>query len=423
MAAPGPSSRPVYVAVEGATNTTDMLGYQDQFGNFAAAGVGYSIEGGLPFTQAKDASVLALTAAIVAQTGAQGAGSTFNPPTGGSGVLGYVSGILKAITGTLTIALPALAAQDGTDATGVSPLAGAVGIRGWLSSIYSKLLGSIAVTGTFWQATQPVSQLDVRQTAQALVLTALNGAFTIALNNGQATIGLQIAGLTASGGGILAVEASNDGGTTWNAKNALVPTSEGTIAQSISSDGAIRINCAGHTNVRLRVSNTGTGSASISYSAASVGGVISLGAALPPGANVIGKVGIDQTTPGATNGVVVNNGSAGLDYSANKPALPSIGANFAASGPYASYVLIGTVPASAIRASVDIENTSGARIAIVRDDGTAANGAAPVNTSVFAVEGGAAAGAQGGSWASTTFKGRLQIYALSSSAQVAVMVE
>jgi hypothetical protein len=48
-------------------------------------------------------------------------------------------------------------AQDGTDATGVLPPAGAAGIRGWLSSIYNKLAGSLAVTGTFWQATQPVS--------------------------------------------------------------------------------------------------------------------------------------------------------------------------------------------------------------------------------------------------------------------------
>ncbi len=48
-------------------------------------------------------------------------------------------------------------AQDGTDATGVTPPPGAVGIRGWLSSVYNKLNTSIGVTGTFWQATQPVS--------------------------------------------------------------------------------------------------------------------------------------------------------------------------------------------------------------------------------------------------------------------------
>jgi hypothetical protein len=116
-------------------------------------------------------------------------------------------------------------------------------------------------------------------------------------------------------------------------------------------------------------------------------------------------------------------GTTGLDYSANKPTLPNVGANFAASGPYASYFLIATVPASATRNSVDIENTSGAQIAIIRDDGTAAAAAAPVNASVFALAPGAGVGAQGGSWSSMTFKGRLQIYAASSAAQVAIMVE
>lgn len=36
-------------------------------------------------------------------------------------------------------------------------LGGGTGVRGWLRSIYEKLTGSVAVTGTFWQATQPVS--------------------------------------------------------------------------------------------------------------------------------------------------------------------------------------------------------------------------------------------------------------------------
>jgi hypothetical protein len=130
---------------------------------------------------------------------------------------------------------------------------------------------------------------------------------------------------------------------------------------------------------------------------------------------------IAPTNTSAAPLYVVDAGTTGLDYSTNKPTLPNVGANFAASGPYASYILITTVPASATRNSVDIENTSGAQIAIIRDDGTAA--AAPVNASVFALGGGSGAGAQGGAWSSQTFKGRLQIYSASSSAQVAVMVE
>jgi hypothetical protein len=111
------------------------------------------------------------------------------------------------------------------------------------------------------------------------------------------------------------------------------------------------------------------------------------------------------------------------DYSANQPTLPVVGANFAASGPYASYVLIATIPASSSRNNVGIENNSGAQIAIIRDDGTAAAAVAPANASVFALAGGAGAGSQGGSWSSTTFKGRMQIYAASSGAQIAAMID
>jgi len=127
------------------------------------------------------------------------------------------------------------------------------------------------------------------------------------------------------------------------------------------------------------------------------------------------------------NGTVVQSvapaGSNGKDNSASQPAIPNVGASFAASGPYSNYVLIATVPASAGRFNIDIENTSGSQIVIVRDDGTAASGATPVNASVFALGGGSALGAQGGSWSSQTFKGRVQVYAPLLSAQVAVMVE
>jgi hypothetical protein len=49
-------------------------------------------------------------------------------------------------------------ALDGTDVSAPTAiLAGGVGIRGWLSSIWTKLNGTLAVSGTFFQATQPVS--------------------------------------------------------------------------------------------------------------------------------------------------------------------------------------------------------------------------------------------------------------------------
>lgn len=121
-----------------------------------------------------------------------------------------------------------------------------------------------------------------------------------------------------------------------------------------------------------------------------------------------------------TSGLPLSVGSSGTDRSANKPTLPNVGANFAASGPYASYVLIKTIVASATRARLEVVNLSGDQIALVRDDGTAAAAAPPVNATVFALAGGQGEGAQGGSWSSQTFKGRLQVYAPSASAIVSI---
>lgn len=117
-------------------------------------------------------------------------------------------------------------------------------------------------------------------------------------------------------------------------------------------------------------------------------------------------------------------GSWGKDYSVNAPTLPNVGSNFAASGPYASYVLVKTVPGDDNRANVDIENTSGGQIVVIRDDGTAVTGAAPTHASVFSLAAGAGVGQQGGAWGSQTFKGRLQVYAdASNTGPISIMVD
>jgi hypothetical protein len=54
--------------------------------------------------------------------------------------------------GSLNVSLSA-----GTAIAGSVMPAGGVGMIGWLSAIYTKLIGTLAVTGTFWQASQPVS--------------------------------------------------------------------------------------------------------------------------------------------------------------------------------------------------------------------------------------------------------------------------
>ena len=83
-----------------------------------------------------------------------------------------------------------LSPLDGTDITTPTAMpAGGVGIRGWLSSIWTKLNGTLAVTGTFFQATQPVSLAtntpDVTDRAARLlgVVASITGALPTGANS------------------------------------------------------------------------------------------------------------------------------------------------------------------------------------------------------------------------------------------------
>ena len=133
---------------------------------------------------------------------------------------------------------------------------------------------------------------------------------------------------------------------------------------------------------------------------------------------------VDRLYGSAAGGawVTVKNGSSGNDFSLNKPAIPNVGAGFGATGTYANYVYLGALPASSTRNEVEVINTSGAQVVLVLDDGLAATGTAPSNASVFALSAGSGVGSQGGAWQSAIFKGRVQFYALSATAQVLARV-
>ncbi|HTV32758.1 MAG TPA: hypothetical protein VME69_06605 [Methylocella sp.] len=295
----------------------------------------------------------------------------------GSAVTQPVSGTVTANAGTGTFAvsatslpLPAGAAQEGGgNLAAVATAAGTPADAAWagsgnssiiaaLKALYAKVAGtltttvsgSVAVTGTFWQATQPVSaatlplpagaatsanqvtaaaqgsttsgqtgplvqgavttsaptyaaaetnplsldmsgnlrvgQPDVTATGQSLASGTTNAAISLALANAESIIGWVVSGLTASGA-ILTSELSKDGGTTWVAANNTSPGS-GNFSTTLTADGSFRMHCAGSTNARLRVSTTGTGTITVSYIASAAHGIISLGDPLPTGSNVIG---------------------------------------------------------------------------------------------------------------------------------------
>src|SRR5271157_2214286 len=79
----------------------------------------------------------------------------------GSAVTQPVSIASPVAVTAASLPLPTGAASDGTDGTGITQSTGGVGIRGWLSGIYKALTGTltavisgtVAVTGIFWQAT------------------------------------------------------------------------------------------------------------------------------------------------------------------------------------------------------------------------------------------------------------------------------
>jgi len=81
-------------------------------------------------------------------TGVDGTGIT--QPTGGSGIRGWLSGIYKAITGTLTIggtvSVSGTVPVSGTFYQATQPVSGTVSVS-----------GTVPVSGTFYPATQPIS--------------------------------------------------------------------------------------------------------------------------------------------------------------------------------------------------------------------------------------------------------------------------
>jgi hypothetical protein len=101
--------------------------------------------------------------------------------------------------------------------------------------------------------------------------------------------------------------------------------------------------------------------------------------------------------------------------------LPAIGAAFGASGPYANYVLLTTIPADEARQLVQVQNFSTGLVVIVFDDGTTASGSVPAagKATAISLAAAAVAGGAGGGVFSDRFQGRVQVYAPLSTAQVA----
>jgi hypothetical protein len=175
-------------------------------------------------------------------------------------------------------------AGNGTPITGATMPAGGSGQLGWLSAIWSKLSGTLSISGTV--------NADTQVTGLSLSATSTANAIPVALQNSRGTVGWTVTGLTASGATLVA-EGANDGGASglWSAINSTAPGG-GVLSPTVTADGNFRVNAGGHSTVRLRVSTVGTGTITVSYDASSATSVVALSAPLPPGANAIGSVGL-----------------------------------------------------------------------------------------------------------------------------------
>lgn len=176
--------------------------------------------------------------------------------------------------------------------------------------------GTAAASTAGWPATSgTVARTSAAWTSATSVDTTLAQAVT-----GYAVSNITVNTTSTFTGGTLNFEVSDDGGTTWfsiSSCQIAAYTCGNTYALVASTKIAFDIDVDGFTNVRVRLNPaiTGTGTATIgmlSQATASEPSVVvgqsvaanlqmTVGAALPAGTNVIGKVAIDQTTPGTTN--------------------------------------------------------------------------------------------------------------------------
>jgi hypothetical protein len=131
---------------------------------------------------------------------------------------------------------------------------------------------------------------------------AAQGATLMLPINGQSGVSGQISGTFV---GTLTVSRSYDGGLTSTPINAGMTGGGGNLFQTFTAPTALNGIGGVGTHIILTMTSYTSGAATcILRAGAGVGGVF-LVAPLPSGVNVIGKMGIDQTTPGTSNAVQV----------------------------------------------------------------------------------------------------------------------
>lgn len=207
----------------------------------------------------------------------------------------------------------------------------------------------VASDGTV-QVAGSLSVTAASDTTTTGTITANGQTVQISQAAGSSSWSIQLSG-TFSAGSTVTWEVSDDGAT-WIAVNGRqTGTGVGVaiVVTTASGPGPLtfRGNLAGTTYFRVRCTAFQAGDLIAVAVHASTGvGAIFLNSAIPSGINVIGKVGIDQTTPGTTNAVAVTN------FPGTQPVSGSVSvSNFPSTQtilPTAAVVATGTLSAAGI---------------------------------------------------------------------------
>ncbi len=179
---------------------------------------------------------------------------------------------------------------------------------------------------------------NLRTSAQPIALGTLNAAFTGDLFRNEAVMGVNVVGLTATGAtltieGSSDAKADNDATKIWTAVPGMsfacpIPATFTTL----TSDQSFKVDVSGLTNIRVRVSTAGTGSAAIGLNAipgAAIGPCVpvSVSAAslpLPSGAASAANQTAVQSAPGssAATAATVQGSASGVPVPVSAASLP-----------------------------------------------------------------------------------------------------
>jgi hypothetical protein len=275
-------------------------------------------------------------ATVAVAQGAQGTG--LNPPAGGSGALGFLSGIFSKlsslVTGTVLAAGSAIVGKFGVDQT----------TDGTTNAVASHTIDSSpAVTGTI-SAADSASTSTAVQNGQVLVTGAptANSFVSLALN-GKSSLLVQMTG-SSWVGVTLVLEVSFDGGITWFSRGMHISGGNVKGVSTFTNYAAGMMNVAGVTNFRARATAYTSGTVTIVVAETQNSAL----------AYVANPVHIGDGSTGSSNVATVNSSNQLLTKNASTTTTPNY---FDEATPFWQAILGRN--ATAIRVTVDLTQAGG----------------------------------------------------------------